>query len=213
MSTAAYATAVRNYLRTNLTSFYEDQDAQKAANCKVMLDEKPAANCGQEFIAIYGSFHQPPQKKLMNAIDEEFGLTIAVSRKIAVIPPDYRGELGYINVHTIPERTPPEDLEVWTPAWISVEERCREIVKLLMADDKYLIMKDANTLLPGGSPFTEPMEWLHTDSYPRQVGPEHFTSFDELEQDADPIFGLVMKVYLGGARRLQPTSDLDRIPE
>lgn len=60
-----------------------------------------------------------------------------------------------------------------------------------------------------GGPITEPLLWLGTDPSPRQVGPEHFYSYFKPEQDVDPIFGLVMKVYFGEAIRMQPVGDYD----
>src|SRR5687768_12244257 len=101
MSIYAYSLAVRNHLRANLTNFYE-RGEDKFKNCRVMLNDKPAANCGQEFLAVYGSTHQPRSKNLMQGLEEVFGLTIAVSRKISMVPPDTRGELGYLDAYTIP---------------------------------------------------------------------------------------------------------------
>ena len=210
MSIAAYATAVRNHLRQNLTNFYDGVEDHINRNCKVMVDDKPTADCGQEFISIYGSYHQPKNRNLMQALEEEFGLTISISRKIAVVPPDYRGELGYLDIQSLPERTPEEDKDTWHAAWVSVEARAREIVRLLMGEYRYQLMQEANALLDLGSPITEPLLWTGTDPAPREVGPDHFYSYDNLDPDADPVFGLVMKVYFGEAIRMQPISDLDR---
>lgn len=211
MSIVAYAGAVRNYLRENLTNFYDDDATSIARNCKVMYDEQPTADCGQEFIAIYGSYHQPKERNLMQALEEEFGITIAVSRKIADVPPDYRGELGYTDLKLLPDVVPQDDQDRWYATHVSVEARCREIVRLLMGEDRYLLMQQANALLLGGSPITEPLLWIGTDPKPSTVGPDHFYSYDNLDPDADPIFGLTMKVYFGEAIRMQPVSDLDRI--
>lgn len=208
MSIAAYATAVRNYLRQNLTDFYADNADAIAANCKVMVDEHPTPNCGQEFISIYGSYHQPKERNPMQAIEEEFGLTIAVSRKIAVVPPDYRGELGYISdkVNSI---IPSDDLDAFLTAYKSVEGRCREIVKFLHGGDRYSIMNDANGILVNECPITEPLVWLGTDPAPTQVGPDFFWGTYQREPNwTDDVFGLVMKVYFGEAIRFQIISDL-----
>lgn len=214
MSILAYATAVRNQLRENLTDFYEGDEESTFRNCKVMVDEHPTADSGQEFIAIYGSYHQPKDKNLMQALEEEFGLTIAVSRKIAVIPPDYRGELGYTDIKNLPARTTVDDSDRWLDSFKSIEARCREIVKLVVGEDRYRIMHEANTLLDtiAGGPITEPLLWLGTDPAPKQVGPEHFYSYADLSPGTDPVFGLVSKIYFGDAIRMQPISDLDRVP-
>lgn len=209
MSIAVYCTAVRDFLRSNLTNFYAGETSHIHRNCKVTYDEQPTADCGQEFIAIYGAYHQPNNKNLMQALDEDFGITIAVSRKIAVVPPDYRGELGYTNSQTLPPNVSTPDTDRWLSSWSSTEARCREIVKLVCGGNRYAIMDAANQLLTQGGPFTEPMLWLGTDAVPRPVGPEHFYSYADLSQGADPVFGLVMKVQLGGAVRMQPAADLD----
>lgn len=209
MSIYAYSIAVRDYLRSNLTNFYGGDATFINRNCKVMLDEQPTADCGQEFISIYGSYHQPHTKNLMQALDEEFGLTIAVSRKIAIVPPDYRGEMGYISDKALPLNVTPADEDNWILSWASTESRCREIVKLLAGSARYSIMQNANDTLNEGSPFTEPLIWHGTDAAPRPVGPEHFYSFASMPKDADPTFGLLMKVHFGGAVRMQPIADLD----
>src|SRR5688572_14783821 len=128
MSLAAYTVAIRNHLRTNLTDFYSTV-TEKVRNCKVMVDEVPTASCGQEFIAVYGSAWYP-NSQLDHALDEKFGVTVAVSRKIAVIPPDRRGELGYV-VPDFGAINGSEEDETFYGAWASTESRCREIVKLL----------------------------------------------------------------------------------
>lgn len=206
MSFAAYAEAVRDYLRANLDGFYDGEPVAVAANCKVMPDEKPAANCGQEFISIYGTHHIG--RNYMQAIEEEIGIVIAVSRKIALVPPDYRGEKGVIDIYPLTIADADEEDRFLT-SFKSVEARCREIVKLLAGTARYEIMQDANDNLAGGSPFTEPLTWRRTDGMAQQVSADHFYSYYEPIQDSDPIFGLVMKVYFDGAIRLQPISDLD----
>ena len=206
MSIASYAIAVRNKLRDGLTNFYDGDDSAIATNCKVMLDEHPVANCGQEFISIYGSYHSG--QTLMQGVEEEFGITVAVSRKLALIPPDYRGEKGYLDVHPLILNDDDEGFN-FESAWKSTEARCREIVKLLTGEDRYRVMVAANELLNDGSPFIEPLNWLRTDAVPKQVSADHFFSFYEPIPDSDPFFGLVQKIYFGGAKRLQPVSDLD----
>jgi hypothetical protein len=210
VSVAAYARAVRDHLRSNLSNFY-DKGAEKRGNCKVMLNERPAANCGQEFISIYGSTLQARDKYLMQAVEEVVGITVAVSRKISFVPPDYRGELGYLNLHEIPLTEDPgehTEFDRFYEAWVSVEQRCREIVRLLVGRDRYTVMQEANALLEG-SPFTEPLLWQGTDAVPREVGPEHFWGYQEPQKDSDNVFGLLSKVYFGDAIRMQPISDLD----
>lgn len=220
MSIASYATAVRNYLRSNLSDFYGNLTndivadpivaANRARNCKVMLDERTTADSGQEFIAIYASTHKS-RGDLMQAIDEEFGLIVAISRKIALIPPDYRGEKGFLDLQPLAIDDPDEEDQFLT-TWKNTEARCREVVKLLEGSARYEIMYNANVLIGlTGGPFTEPLLWERTDATPRQVDSNHFYYYDKLEIDRDPVFGLVQKIYLGGAVRMQPISDLDRV--
>lgn len=212
MSIAAYCTAARNYLRDNIQNFYGGDAVATERNCKITYNEQPTPDCGQEFIAIYGDYHKPVGY-FGQAIEEEFGIVIAVSRKIAVVPPDYRGELGYITVKDLPSTVGTAEADLWTAAWNSTETRCREIVKLLAGSDRYSIMQDANLILANsftaGDEFTEPLQWTGTDAAPRPVGPEHFYSYADMPQDADPVFGLVMKVFFGKAIRLQKIENLD----
>lgn len=213
MSTAAYLTSVRNYLRGNLTNFYDDDVDHIARNCKVMLDERTTADCGQEFISIYSDYHTSTQ--LMEGISEEFGAVVAVSRKIAVIPPDYRGEKGYIDIHPLPGNTSADDETRFLGSWKSLEARCREVARLVGGVGRYEIMSDANLLVDAnneGVEFLEPLQWLRTDPKPELVGAEHFFSFYDKIPDSDPTFGLVMRVYFGKASRLQPNYDWDRAP-
>lgn len=213
MSISTYALSVRNFLRSNLTNFYGGVSLSINYNCRVMLDEHPTANCGQEFISIYGSYHQPKSKDLMMALEEEFGLTVAVSRKIALVPPDYRGETGYLNDKQISIEDPDEE-SAFINTWKSTEARCREIVNLLQGSNRYIVMNNTNTLIAAdrGAPFTEPLLWLGTDPAPKQVGPEFFFGYQEPKPTDDNVFGLVQKVYLGEAIRMQPIADLDRVP-
>jgi hypothetical protein len=206
MSIAAYATAVRNHLRSNLNNFYDGDVTSIVANCKVMPDEHPTASCGQEFISIYANYHVG--RDFMQGIEEELGLVVAVSRKIAWVPPDYRGEKGYLDTHSLIIEDTDEELN-FERAWSSTEARCREIVKLVVGEDRYELMVAANALLNSGSPFTEPLKWQRSDAAPRQVSADFFISYYEPIQDSDPFFGLVQKVYFGGAKRLQPIGDLD----
>lgn len=213
MSTAAYLISVRNYLRSNLTNFYAEDNDHIARNCKVMLDERTTADSGQEFIAIYADYHTSTQ--LMEGVEEELGVVIAVSQKIAVIPPDYRGEKGYIDIHPLPTSTSVSDETRFLNSWKSLEARCREIARLIGGVGRYEIMSDTNTLLDStneGVQFIEPLEWLKTDAKPELVGAEHFFSFYDKIPDSDPTFGLIMRVYFGKAKRLQPNYDWDRGP-
>lgn len=222
MSVAAYAIGVRNYLRENLTNFYSTSQ-EKARNCKAMINDRPTADCGQEFIGIYGSSHRPPNRNLMQALEEEVGLTVCISRKIAVIPPDYRGELGYLS-RDLPTSVSDADETRFLENWASTEDRCREIVKLVAGPTRYELMYEVNNLFGSVgreveyddedeelvvTPFTEPLLWTGTDPAPRMVGPDHFYSYFEPDTDVDPVFGLVMKVYFGGAIRMQPMDSLE----
>jgi hypothetical protein len=214
MSIAAYAQAVRDYLRSNLSNFYNSTSADINRNCKIMPDEHPTADCGQEFIAIYGSYHSPGKKDLMMAIDEHFGITIAVSRKIALVPPDYRGELGYLNTKSLPSSVSTDDSNTFLTAWKSTEARCREIVKLVAGTSRYTIMANANALIDAsyGGPITEPLQWFGTDPAPKQVDSTFFFGYQDPQPDSDNIFGLVQQVRFGDAVRMQRLDDFDRIP-
>ena len=218
MSVSAYALATRNHLRFYLSNFYGNDLEAKQRDCKVMLDEHPTADCGQEFISIYGAYHKAHTPNPMQAIDEEFGLTISVARKIALIPPDYRGELGYLSTYPtyLDISYGEDDNDRFVAGWASVEQRCREIVGLCCGKKRYELMHSANAYLTDnnivgtGVGFTEPLIWQNTTPVPNAVGPEFFWGYQgDMPQDADKIFGLVMKVNLVGAVRIQSVDDFD----
>ena len=211
MSVSAYALATRNHLRYYLNNFHGNNAEAKNRDCKVMLDEHPTADCGQEFIAIYASYHKAHTPNPMQAIDEEFGLTVSVARKISLIPPDYRGELGYIDAVAtgLTSSYGTDDNDRFISSWSSLEARCREIVGHCCGTKRYELMNSANQLM-NGVEFSEPLIWENTDPVPQAVGPEFFWGYqDEMPPDADKIFGLVMKVHLIGAVRLQGVDSYD----
>lgn len=206
MSIAAYTLATRNHLRFYLENFYDNDLQSKRRNCKAQLDEHPTADCGQEFISLYGDYHKPNTPNTIQAIDENFGITVAISRKISLIPQDYRGELGYFNAHTVPltDIVGTDDYDRFYASWVSLEQRCREIVGLVAGEHRGILMQAANALLTDGGYISEPLLWKGTDARPTQVGPDHFYGYqDNPPHDADPIFGLMMKIHFGDAVRFQ----------
>jgi len=209
MSMAALALAVRNRLRSDLTNFYNNSDPDlqalhRAANCRVMPDARPTARCGQEFIAIFGSSHRPRDSYITKAIEETYGITVAITRKIGVIPADHRGELGWV-----------EDENLYNLAWHSVEKRSREVIKII--DKNYQLLRDADSLFDNDWGFTEPLVWSGCDPVPIQVGSDHFSAYHEgisshefsLEEEGDKVYGLLMQVYFEGAVRIQPSEVYD----
>lgn len=215
MSLAALAKAVRDTLRTDLTRFYDDnsdtiQAKNRAANCRVMPDEKPTPACGDEFISVYGNILRPRSTELNTAIEEQYGIIIAVTRRISSIPFDDRGEVGYIT-----------DGDFYLTDWMSVEGRCREIVGLL--DKNYELLRAAEEFFNNQNGYSEPLYWVGTDAAPTQVGAEHFHAYhagidaalsNEIHQlpgvpEADPVYGLLMKVRFDGAIRFQPKGEYD----
>jgi hypothetical protein len=213
MSVAALAMATRDLLRAQLTDFYDTPDSEKEArrktNCRVMPDERPAPNCGQEFIAINARSHQPIQTGATVAIEEKIGFVIAVTRKVADVPQDARGEAAWII-----------DDDQYLVSWKSIEERCREIAGLI--DKNYQLLRNADALFEADNGFSEPLFWTGTDPMPQQVGESHFSSYPSGLPDpmlgipapeADPVSGLVMRVYFDGAVRFQDSAAYDRHEE
>lgn len=208
MSTAALCIAARDRLRSSLTNFYSTS-AQKNANCRVMVNHHPTPSAGEEFIAIYGGNHRPRETWHQTVIEEQFGFVVAVTRRVALIPRDHRGEAGgYV-----------EDA-AFNIAWTSLEQRCREIVGFL--DKNYTFMQEANALFNHQNGFSEPAYWIGTDPSPTEVGAEHFCASHvsvnrEHYQlggipDADDVYGLLMHVRFDGAIRFQPNSEYDTAP-
>lgn len=205
MSLDAYALAVRNKLRASLTDFY-GTDLDKAANCRITTPKYPcSANCGREFIGIWGASHKPRQATPYNAFEEEFGLVVGVTLRINDIPADHRGEAGYMYDDT-----------KFSLGWRTIANRCREIVGLIAGHTRYEVMQAANTILDTGSPITEPLVWLGTDAAPQEVGADHFLAYHEtspIQSMVNPIiddeYGLFMRVNFGRAVRFQPHNTYD----
>lgn len=218
MSLSALLEATRNLLRSELTNFYDNDDEatqtrDRANNCRVMPDERPVPMCGQEFIAIYGRLHQASERYAMEAIEERYSVTIAVSRKCGVVPRDSRGEASYIHVS-----------DQLVEGNRSLEGRTREIIRIL-AQNKYQLLRSAEELFPlnlGGEDVTygyvTPLIWTGGDSQPAQVDATHFTSWhagiddDSLlppAPEADEVYGLLMKLQFDDATRIQPISIID----
>jgi hypothetical protein len=210
MSLAALALATRNKLRADLTDFYDHTDEptqtrNRAYNCRVMPDNRPAANCGQEFIAVYGGRHRPRNEHLISAIDEEMGLIVAVSLKLAVVPHDYRGEAGYVHD------------DQFTLGWKTIEARCREIIGLI--DKNYQLLRDADTFFNADAGFSEPLVWSYSDPSPQIVYADHFQAYHSGvdsggslpgQPEADDEYGLLMHVHFNGAVRMQHNSKFDQ---
>lgn len=199
MSMAALCIATRNLLRENLGGFYTSKEMREA-NCRVMPDEKPAPNCGEEFISIYGSHHRPRAHHLLSAIEEEFGVTVAITRRVRVIPTDQRGETGWIH-----------DRDPYYRYWKSLEARAREIVGLV--DKNYQLLVNANKLFSANFGFSEPLVWQGNDPAPVELKADHFHSLGEevpFGTEGDPTYGFLLRVYFSGAIRYQPNNIYDR---
>lgn len=212
MSLRVLTLATRNRLRESLDNFYDNSDGaiqatNRNANCRVMPNHYPTPACGEEFIAIYGSTHSPRNKWHQVALEEHFGLTIAVTRRIALVPRDYRGETGYIR-----------DSEEFDLAWKTVEARCREIVGLV--DKQYSLLRDAEALFDSEKyGFSEPFVWSGTDPAPTEVDAGHFCAYHVSVDsshgalpgapEADPVYGILMHVRFDDCIRLQPSRNYD----
>lgn len=215
MSLASLALATRNLLRADLTEFYDNADAptqlrHRAANCRVMPNHHPPADCGDEFIAIYGALHRPRQPFPEVATDEQFGLTVAVTLRINSVPATERGEAGYVT-----------DPDLYALGWKTIEARCREIIGLI--DKNYDLLVDANILHNTENGFSEPLHWVGSDAAPQEVGAEHFCAWhagiNQLNTNAvvnlpgmptaDDTYGLLMHIRFDGAVRFQPATVFD----
>lgn len=214
MSIAALTLAARNRLRANLTGFYANADNtihtnRAAANCRVMPNAFPAANAGDEFIAVYGAYHRP-RDTFDLAVEEEYGFAVAVSLRVPAVPRDLRGELGYVY-----------DSDQYVLGQKTIEARCREIVGLFHKN--YTFTRECDALFQNENGFSEPFWWKNSDAVPTEVGAEHFCAYhaainpkggnDTLGlpgiPEADPIYGLLMHIQFGGAIRFQPLTEYD----
>jgi hypothetical protein len=210
MSISALALATRDYLRDNLTNFYTGESGLIAQSCRVMPNHHPPAMCGDEFIAIYGSVYRPREVWIQTAIEEQFGLTIAITRRINLVPRDSRGEIGYII-----------DPDQYADGWKSIDARSREIVGLL--DKNYALLRLAEALFDNENGFSEPLYWVGTDPAPTEVSNEHFCAYHAgINNDnsnnvsglpgipeADDVYGLLTHIRFDGAIRFQPNTEYD----
>ena len=212
MSTRVLCLATRDLLRSDLTNFYSS-GSLAAANCRVMLSHCPTPNCGEEFIAIYGASHRPRDPYNYVAIEEEFGIVVAVTRRCALVPGDHRGEAAYLR-----------DDSRFMLDWEAIESRCREIVGLI--DKNYQLLRNAELLFSTDQRygFQEPLVWTNTDAQPEEVGAEHFCAYHAgIDQEgsnelaglpgmpqADDVYGLLMHVRFDHATRFQHSNSYDK---
>lgn len=210
MSLSALLQATRNTLREELTNFYGTNVAKKNASCRIMPSDLPAPNCGEEFIAIYGGTHRPRQIWPIVAIEEQFGIVIAVTRRASFTPRDHRGENLYILS------------DEYSSDMMSLEARCREIVGLI--DKNYQLLRDADALFDNAAGFSEPLVWVGTDPNPTEVGAEHFCAYHSAISEsgmnepiplpgiphAEDIYGLLMHIRFDEAVRLQHSNLYDQ---
>lgn len=210
---AALLRACRDTLREDLIDFYDNDDPttqenRRKLNCKVMVDERPVPNCGEEFISLFGAHHRAREVWHQTAIEEEYGIVIAVTHKVAKSPFHHRGETSYIL-----------DDDEFIVSWMSLEQRCREIVGLL--DKNYTLLRSAEAMFNHANAYSEPLVWVSTDAVPQAVGAEHFSAFHTAvdthgqlpgEPEADDTYGFMMRIHFDRAIRFQPKGEYDTAP-
>lgn len=194
MSSVASCLCVRNILRASLTDFYDGNDSLRKANCKIQPDDRPSPQAGEEFISIHGN-EWSNAGDADYALHEVFGVTVAVTRRIGMVPFDRVGEIVYV-----------KDEDIYVSQYKSLEDRLREINRLIHPSYVAQAAQWAELLEDRQLPY-EKLSWTKTDSEPTIVGPSHF--------HADPsdskYTGLVMRTYFRGAPRLHTPTTIDEV--
>jgi len=190
--------AVRNILRENLTSFYDNTDhatqtKRRAANCKYMPDARPAPSAGKEFVSVYCRDWTPLNPRDSYALEEEFTITVAVTHRTGEIPFDRIGEVAILR-----------DEDIFVQQTYTIEARIREIVRLLHQDYVTYIAA-LNALLGTKQSAYDKLWFTGADPRPRIVGPDHFHGVSSDEA----ITGLLWEVHFGGSGFVHNMTTID----
>ena len=180
--------ASREHLRDNLTALTNPMES-----VKIMPDERPSPKAGNEFIALVPRSWHAFELQPLEAIHEQYDLTVAITRRTGSVPFDRIGEQIFM-----------EDETLYDTQYLSMEERAREIMDLLSQNRD--LMAEAKNQLGHINGYLTTWFWQSTDAQPRMVGPEHFHSTgDRIDT------GLVLTVNFVGATRAQPKDTFDAV--
>lgn len=150
----------------------------------IMPDGMPPANCGQTYVAIYGSGWEPAIVDSNRSLDEYFGVVCCISKKTGVYPKDRTGVKAYATI---------------------VGGMCKLAYKIMSVIDKQTdILISANDDDDNGGEYIEYLRWLGTDPNPIPQPPAWFSS----EDVRIPTAGYIMQVRFGLARRKIATTAL-----
>lgn len=185
MSLSALLIAVRNKLRVHLEDYVPDNMIH------VMPDGRPSPNCGQRFVAVYGSSWSPRSEDAdMNiGVAEEYGVVCTLSVRSPVVPQDDIGDELYVHQSQ------------------GMETICRKIREAI--HQQYDVVNDANTMTIENHGILEYLRWKGTDASPRPVGPEWFYALDSPGVDSWEYAqsGLAMDVRFGDAFQINYLPD------
>ena len=202
MSLVASCLCVRNILRENLSA-RPTTTAQLQSWCRLMPDDRPAPNCGQEAISIYGGGWIPKDdSENLWGLHEEFAVVVAVTHRTGDVPFDRIGEVQIAR-----------DEDLHARQLLSIEARIREINRLIHVGDGQVGGQNAyqlqnaqfeSLLLNRQQPY-EKLSWHHTDPWPKLVGPDHFHATDSSQNPT----GILMRTFFKGAPRLHNPASVD----
>lgn len=173
MSTRALLKAVETRLRS--AACLSDPDGKVVG---VQPDGRPPAKAGQWYYAVHGAgVSQDDQNSLSH--DRRHAVTVTITRRVAEIPRDRRGERLTVADELL-------DLAEQVGDWLHMD---------------YRSMNAANALIPGidttTNGFVEPLK-LQSITPVQEVGSEWVRG-----EDADGSDVFTVAVYLGGALRVR----------
>lgn len=179
---SALLLAVRNQLRTSLTL--------DASGCGIQLDAQPPPFFGQQYISIYGTSWKPTSE-VMEGIDENFSLSIALTKRFPYAPKDRVADELYINLVG------------------GMELLIRQINGIVHRSNPIQIATNVivTAQFSSASKFIEPLVWKGSDSNPTIMNGAWCGSDDEKLMN-DPA-ALLMQTYFGDARRVQSLATYD----
>jgi hypothetical protein len=190
--------AARNMLRLGLTNFYDSvdsglQDQRRATSIKIMPDERPAPNCGREFLAIFCSAWNAIDGDSAYALHEEFEITVAITQRAGDVPFDRLGEALYLR-----------DEDTFIQQYYSIEQRAREVVKVIHPDYAGYFAQ-INSIAPLAQQPYDKLWLVGADSRPTIVGPDHFFGEDSSKSPT----GFLWKVRFKGSGQLNWMTTID----
>jgi hypothetical protein len=178
--------------------YYLVQSGIPVGMVKGMVEDRPPADAGTEFISVYPTGWNPgPDGDMQEAIDEIFSIGVCLSYRSAYAP---------------------EDRE-FDEVWRKISSRARQIMRAIIPN-RWLIMQRVNRSLNVGQAtqidiadpnqylFYETLTWQGNDAAPVPRLSDWWHA-DMMEEDAERHQGYSFNLSFSGMRLSQPISSME----